>query len=95
MEVFNELVTILGGTTIAVTALAWLTRSLLTHWMSKDIERHKAQLASQNKLKIEKLRAELTRQTLEHEVQFRRVDERVAEHLAQAYFDFMRTCRAM
>lgn len=85
MEMLKELLTILGGTTIAVAALAWLTRSVVTHWLSNDIERHKAQLYAQNAMEIERLRAEFSRQTLEHEIRFRRTDEKVAERLDEIY----------
>jgi hypothetical protein len=85
MDTVTYLIKILGGTGMAIAALAWLTRSLLTHFMTKDIEGHKAALAAQNALELEKLRAEFTRQALEHEVQFRRVDEKVAEHLNEVY----------
>jgi len=85
MDILKELVTILGGTAIAVAALAWLAKSLVTHFLSKDIEKHKNDLAAQSALELDKLRAEFTRQALEHEVRFRRVDEKVAEHLAEIY----------
>jgi len=85
MDALKELGTILGGTAIAVAALAWLAKSLLTHYLSKDIEKHKATLTAQNALESERLRAELTKQALEHEVRFRRVDEKVAEHLDHVY----------
>jgi hypothetical protein len=85
METVSHVVTILGGTGIAVAALAWLSKSLLTHFMTKDIEGHKAGLTAQNALELEKLRAEFARQAFEHEVQFRRVDEKVAEHLNEVY----------
>ena len=85
MDVLKGLVTILGGTAIAVAALAWLAQSIVTHFLSKDIEKHKDHLASQSALELEKLRAEFARQALEHEVRFRRVDEKVAAHLAEVY----------
>lgn len=85
MDVLRDVGTILGGTAIAMAALAWLSKSLLIHFLSKDIEKHKASLTAQNALEIERLRAQLTKQALEHEVRFRRVDEKVAEHLDQVY----------
>jgi hypothetical protein len=85
MDIAKELVTVLGGTAIAVAALAWLSQSLMTQFLSKDIERHKNNLAAQSALELEKLRAEFARQALEHEVRFRRVDDKVAEHLAEVY----------
>ena len=95
MDVVKELVTILGGTVAAVAAVAWLARSLATHLLSKDLERHKAALQAQSVLELEKLRAELTRRTLEHEVRFRRVDEKVAEVLAELYRRLLRLYEAV
>ncbi len=85
METVKQVVTILGGSGIAVGAVAWLTKSLISHFLSKDVEGYKVALAAQNALELEKLRAEFARQALEHEVQFRRVDEKVAEHLNGVY----------
>ncbi len=85
MDVVKQLLTILGGSVAAMAAVAWLIRSLIAHLLSKDIERHKAALQAQSVLELEKLRAELTKQTLEHEVRFRRVDDKVAEVLAKVY----------
>ena len=91
MDVVKELVTILGGTVAAVAAVAWLARSLATHLLSKDLERHKAALQAQSVLELEKLRAELTRRTLEHEVRFRRVDEKdELRFLAELYRRLLR-----
>ena len=81
----KELVEVLGVAGILVAALAWLTRKLLTHWMDKDVEKHRAALQSQNAAAIEQLRSELRRQTLEHEVKYRRNDDRIADRLEQVY----------
>ncbi len=85
MDALKELVTILGGTAMAIAAMAWLAKSLLTHFLSQNVESHKQELAAQSALELEKLRAEFARQAIEHEVRFRRVDEKVAEHLTEIY----------
>jgi hypothetical protein len=82
---YDETLKLLGGTAILVAAVAWLIRSLLLHFMSKDVESYKEQLKSANALELEKLRANLSQQTLEHEVKFRRTDEKIAEHLTVVY----------
>ena len=84
-KLLRELTVLLGGTVAAVAAVAWLARSLTAHILSKDLEHYKVALQAQNELELEKLRAELARQTLEHEIRFRRVDDKVAEVLADVY----------
>ncbi len=81
----NELVEVLGVAGILVAALAWLTRTLLTHWMDKEVEKHRAALQAENAAATERLRSELRRQSLEHEVKYRRNDDRIAERLDQVY----------
>lgn len=85
MQLLKELSIIIGGTTAAVFAIAWLAKSLTAHLLSKDITSHKAALDAQYRLEIERLKAELTKKTLEHEIKYRRVDEKVAEVLEEVY----------
>ncbi len=41
---FQEVVTLLGGFSAMVAAIAWLARSLVGQMLSRDIERYKSQL---------------------------------------------------
>ena len=86
----EQVLAVFGSGAIVVIAVAWVARSLASHVLSKDIERHKAALQAQSVLELEKLRAELTTRTLEHEVRFRRVDDKVAEVMARVYRRFFR-----
>ena len=81
----EQIFTIFGSGAIVIIAVAWVVRSLVSHVLSRDIERHKAALQAQSVLELEKLRADLTKRTLEHEVRFRRVDEKLSEVLAEVY----------
>lgn len=85
MGILEQMITLLGGTTVAIAALAWLAKSLMGHLLEKDVEQHKDFLRAQTDAELEKLRAVLERESLEHEVKFRRIDDRVAEHLGQIY----------
>ncbi|MGD0516782.1 MAG: hypothetical protein ABSA26_04535 [Thermoguttaceae bacterium] len=88
MDRLNSVLTILGTSAVgasAVAVLAFLARSLTIHFLSKDIEGYKATLQAKNEIELEKLKADLTKQTLEHEIRFRRVDEKVAKVLAGVY----------
>lgn len=60
--------TIVQGVLIA--ALAFLGRSIVLHWLGKDIELHKARLSADAQLAIEAFKGELWRESLEHQVRF-------------------------
>lgn len=81
----GQIFTVLGGTAAIGIAIAVFVRMLVTHWLSKDIERHKTKLDKENQLAFERLRADNARQAVEHETRFRRVDEKVAERLDETY----------
>ena len=40
----EEIVKFFGGTVIAISAVAWLIRSLIVHFLGKDVEAFKTQL---------------------------------------------------
>lgn len=72
-----ELLHSLGLFTIAIAALTWLSRSIATQLLSRDIERYKSQLKQE---------------ALEHQVRFTRIHEKQAEVL-EAYYDLLRSAR--
>lgn len=74
IEILERVAVAFGGTAAAVGVLALLARSLLRHWLDKDVDRYRL-----------KLDAELRQQALEHEVRFRRVDQKVAQALGDTY----------
>ena len=51
---YEEIIKLLGGTAIIVAAVAWLIRSLIVHFLSKDVEKYKEQLRAANDLELEK-----------------------------------------
>ena len=63
----QEIATTLGLSVLLVSAVAWLARSIVTHFLNKDIEKFKLQLE---------------KEAFEHQVRYRRVDEKVAEALS-------------
>lgn len=57
--------------TFATTAvLYFLIRSLLTHWLAKDIDAHKAKLQRESETGLENMRAAIKRLETEHQVKF-------------------------
>lgn len=66
----TEILKFIGGVSVMVMAAAWLARTLISHQFSKDLE---------------KFKADLRQAAFEHEVRFRRSDDKVAEHIYQIY----------
>lgn len=82
---YEETLKILGGAAILVTAVAWLIRSLIAHFLTKDVMKYREELKAANAVELEKLRSELAMQALEHEVRVRRLDDKIADHLTAVY----------
>ena len=74
-----------GGSAVLLTALAFLTRSLLRHWMDKDVEVFKADLRAKETEATEKLKASLQLASVEHQIQFSRLHERRADVIERVY----------
>lgn len=78
---------------LIVGALIWLTRSWISERLKNSIrseydqklETHKAQLKSQSDVALERIRADLSIATAEHQIQFARLHEKRAEVIAETY----------
>lgn len=66
----GDIIKFVGGSTVLLVMIAWLIRSIVTQYLSKDIEAFKSQLRVQ---------------ALEHEIRFARLHEKVAETIAKTY----------
>ncbi len=65
--------------------VAYLSKSLLTQWLNKDLEAFRTKLATDSARELEQLRTQLRRVALEHEVRFTRLQERRAVILTHIY----------
>ena len=74
-----------GGKTVLLCILAWLTRSILCHWLTKDFEVFKSSLLAESASSTERLKYELSKTALEHQVRFSKLHERRAEVIADLY----------
>ena len=70
---------------ISIPVLAWLVRSIIKHWMDKDVEAYKAKLSAEHDREMENFRHALQIQAQEHEIRFRNIHEKQAEVIAEAY----------
>jgi hypothetical protein len=85
MTMTDELIKFLGGTTIVVAAVAWLIKSLVSHFLSKDVESYKQQLQSESTVELERLRHELRLLASAHEKQMHLLQEQRAKTIAELY----------
>lgn len=75
----------LGGTTIFVAAAAWLSRSLISQFINKDLEHFKSNLKNENDKEIEKLRNELRTEADKKSFLFTSLHSRRSEIIAELY----------
>lgn len=52
----KEILTVVGSSAVAICAVAWLAKSIITHWLSKDVDLQKAKLKSVADMELERLR---------------------------------------
>ena len=80
---WQELLTTLSSTAIILTAVAWLVRSILTHYLSKDIESYKIGL---------KANADIL--AYKHQVRFSRLHDKRASVIAKLYSTIVDTAQS-
>jgi hypothetical protein len=85
MDVWQEVVKILGTVAIVMAALGWLARSLATHFLSRDIEQYKSHLYADTTRAVETLKADLQLAAKEHQIRFNTLHEKRVEVLADLY----------
>lgn len=82
METFLQLIL---APTLVVAAVVFLARSLVSQWLSKNIEAYKHKLEGQTAAELERLRAQLAIVAVEHQVRFSRLHDRQAEIIATIF----------
>lgn len=81
----EEIIKFLGGTALVLAAAAWLVRSLVAHFLSKDVELFKQQLQARSTVELERLRHDLRLVAAEHEKRVHLLQERRAQTIADLY----------
>lgn len=82
---WSEFIVGVGGSALLLAAAGWLTKSIISHFLSKDVENYKLALKATTDLRIEEFRSSLRMRAYEHEVRFSRLHERRAEIVAELY----------
>ena len=75
----------IGGNTVLLAVLAWLAKSLIGGWMSKDLERHREQLKRETETALTTMRHELGMVAQEHALKASELQTRRAAVIAEIY----------
>ena len=85
MEAWQTILLALGGNVALLAVLGWLSKSFVSQLLAKDIEGFKAALKSESEAASQKLRHDLEKATIEHQVRFSKLHEKRAEVIAELY----------
>lgn len=83
IEFLKQFAITLGGTAVAIAAVAWLARSITTHLLSKDIETYKTKLKSESDISLEQLRSDLQITAARRNLEFSRIHEKRLEIISE------------
>ena len=93
METWEIVFTSILGSFSLVVVLSYLSKSLVTQWLTKDIEFYKKELKLESDKAIEELKYTLQMQAFEHQVRFNYIHETRAKVIADLYSKIVVTQR--
>jgi hypothetical protein len=82
---WEDLLRTLGGMAILVAAMAWLSKSLLTNLLSKDLERFKSELQASSQRSVESFKATLQIEAHRRATEYSALHARRAELISELY----------
>jgi len=82
---WQSLITTVVTSTTVIAAVAWLARALISQRLTRDIERFKAALATENTRSIEELRVNLQLEAQRQQIVFGSLHARRAEVIVELY----------
>lgn len=80
----EQLIVLVGGNVVLLSAVAWLTKSVITHYLSKDIENHKLALKSASEKSL-----------IEHDAVFRSLHSKRADTIAHLHVLFVEVGKSL
>jgi hypothetical protein len=83
--ILEEALKFIGGTAVAIGIVGWLMRSLIKHFLDKDVELFRQSLQSQAAVELEKLKHELRLAAVSYEKQVTLLQEKRASVIAKLY----------
>ena len=85
MEIWQTIILALGGNAVLLAVLGWLSKSFVSQLLEKDISAYRASLETEGNKTLENLKHQLEIVSVEHEVKFKKLHNKRAEVVAQAY----------
>lgn len=86
MENFwQTLLAVIGTGTAIITIVAWVVKSIINHFLSRDIQAYKNKLKIESEFEIEKFKNNLRVASIEHEIRFSKLHEKQAIIIAELY----------
>ena len=82
---WQAILTTLGGAGILVAALAWLSKTIISSILAKDLEKFKAELKNNGDLAIEKFKFQIQLDAQKRIIEYSSLHERRAELIADLY----------
>lgn len=90
----GQVITDIGVSGALFAAVAWLGRSIVKHFLSKDIEKYKINLQAESQKELVRLQSSLQLVELEHQVRFSQLHERKVNIISQMYSRLVKLHRA-
>ncbi len=85
METWQTILLALGGNAVLLAVLGWLSKSLVSQLLTRDIETFKANLKSESEAEILKLKFDIEKSVIEYQQKISRLHEKRAEVIAETY----------
>ncbi|WP_394171342.1 hypothetical protein [Saccharospirillum alexandrii] len=79
----KDLVILFGQSAIAITALAYLAKTIIKHWLDKDVEGYKASITFKSERTLEEFKSNLEKESIKLQIQYGRVFEEQAKVLIE------------
>lgn len=95
MNIWLSLLQWLGTLSVLSAALVWLAKTTAGHFLSRDLERFKADIRSANEAELERLRHDYQRVQYEHQVKYAWLHERSAKAIVRLYSLVVRVRRPL
>ena len=95
MSTVEFVISFLGGSAILLTAVSWLVKSLLTHWLAKDVEEYKSKIQFESQTELTRVKASIEKRAFEHQIIFSRLHDRRAKVIEDVYTTISNLYRAM
>lgn len=84
-QFWQDLIKSLGIFAVLAGALTWLAKSVITHFLDKDVEKYKNSLATEAARELEQFKSQLHIASKEHDVRFSKLHEKRAEIIAELH----------